>query len=158
MDQKSRAFAPGVVVVPVGSAISFPNSDSVSHQVYSFSPAKKFQLPLYRGKAHPPVLFDRPGAVTLGCNIHDQMRGFVFVTEGQYSGRTDTQGTWTEASVQPGEYKVTIWHPGSRDAKPVHEQNIVVTGGTDAQKFTLQASAALRLSKPTGQRPGWDEY
>ena len=61
MDQMHRMFTPEVMVIPVGSTVSFPNSDSVSHQIYSFSPAKRFQLPLYRGKPYPPLLFDRVG-------------------------------------------------------------------------------------------------
>src|SRR5262245_19236882 len=76
MDQMDRQFVPHVLVVPVGSQVVFPNSDSVAHQVYSFSPANKFQLPLYRGKPYPPVAFNREGVVTLGCNIHDQMRAY----------------------------------------------------------------------------------
>ena len=71
IDQVNRAFAPDLLVIPVGSTVAFPNSDSVSHQIYSFSPTKRFQLPLYRGKPYPPVHFDQPGVVTLGCNIHD---------------------------------------------------------------------------------------
>jgi plastocyanin len=73
MDQVDLAFVPDVLVVPVHSTVQFPNSDAVSHQVYSFSSARRFQLPLYRGKPYPPVTFDQPGIVTLGCNIHDNM-------------------------------------------------------------------------------------
>src|SRR3569832_575651 len=75
MDQINLAFVPDVLVIPVRSAVQFPNSDAVSHQVYSFSPVRQFQLPLYRGKPYPPVQFDQPGVVTLGCNIHDNMLG-----------------------------------------------------------------------------------
>jgi len=69
MDQVDRAFAPDLLVIPVGSTVEFPNSDSVSHQIYSFSATKRFKLPLYRGKPYPPVPFDQAGVVTLGCNI-----------------------------------------------------------------------------------------
>ena len=58
MDQVNREFAPDLLVIPVGSTVTFPNSDSVSHQIYSFSPVKRFQLPLYRGTPYPPVHFD----------------------------------------------------------------------------------------------------
>src|SRR5262245_20102478 len=71
MDQKDRRFVPHVLVVQTGTAVSFPNSDNVRHQVYSFSAAKKFQLPLYEGTPRKPVVFDRAGVVALGCNIHD---------------------------------------------------------------------------------------
>jgi plastocyanin len=77
MDQRNREFVPHVLVIEAGTWVDFPNSDTVSHQVYSFSPAKPFQLPLYKGSAHPPVLFDHPGLVTLGCNIHDNMLGYI---------------------------------------------------------------------------------
>src|SRR5207248_5774076 len=71
MDQKNLAFTPRVLVVAAGTPVEFPNNDSVSHQVYSFSAAKRFQLPLYKGEVHPPITFDRPWLVVLGCNIHD---------------------------------------------------------------------------------------
>ena len=69
MDQVNREFVPPVLVVRVGTEVAFPNSDTVAHQVYSFSPAKRFQLALYRGHAHPPLLFDKAGLVVLGCNL-----------------------------------------------------------------------------------------
>ena len=101
MDQLDRAFVPDLLVVPVGSTVSFPNSDSVSHQIYSFSSAKRFQLPLYRGKPYPPVLFDQTGVVTLGCNIHDEMLAYLVVTDAPYFGRSDRAGSWS-AELGPG--------------------------------------------------------
>src|SRR5207248_2506647 len=89
MDQVDRAFAPDLLVIPVGSTVEFPNSDSVSHQIYSFSPTKRFKLPLYRGKPYPPVPFDQAGVVTLGCNIHDDMLAYLVVTDAPWFGRTD---------------------------------------------------------------------
>ena len=77
IDQVAKSFTPDLTVMPVGSTVTFPNSDAVSHQVYSFSPAKKFQLPLYRGTPYPPMKFDTAGIVTLGCNIHDDMIAYV---------------------------------------------------------------------------------
>src|SRR5690242_5635963 len=95
MDQVNRAFAPDLLVVPVGSTVEFPNSDSVSHQIYSFSPAKRFQLPLYHGKPYPPTHFDQPGVVTLGCNIHDEMLAYLLVTDAPWYGRTNEAGSWS---------------------------------------------------------------
>ena len=71
--QVDKEFVPKVSVVHAGTAIAFPNNDTVRHHVYSFSPAKKFELPLYQGVPSQPVVFDRPGVVVLGCNIHDWM-------------------------------------------------------------------------------------
>jgi len=84
MDQVNLAFLPDVLVIPVHSTVQFPNSDAVGHQVYSFSSARQFQLPLYRGKPYPPVQFDQPGVVTLGCNIHDNMIAYVLVTDAPF--------------------------------------------------------------------------
>ena len=156
MDQVDLQFSPHVLVIPVGSQIVFPNSDSVSHQVYSFSPANKFQLPLYRGKPYPPVLFNREGVVTLGCNIHDQMRAYVYVVAAQYYGRTDAAGNWAPPDIQPGEYDVTIWHPLSRSLHPVLQQKLrVESGGT---KLTLRATAALQLRAASQVPSNWDAY
>src|SRR5450830_2085936 len=79
IEQKNRQFIPLVTVVQVGSLISFPNNDNVKHQAYSFSPAKTFELKLYSGKPTAPLLFDKAGTVTVGCNIHDQMLAFIHV-------------------------------------------------------------------------------
>jgi plastocyanin len=156
VDQVDRQFSPTVLVIPVGSQVVFPNSDSVSHQVYSFSPARKFQLPLYRGKPYPPVLFDREGVVTLGCNIHDQMRAYVYVVEAQYFGRTDANGSWMVADVEPGEYRVEIWHPLSRVQRPVLEQIAIVNA--TGLKLTLRAAAPLKLRNESQQPSKWDAY
>jgi plastocyanin len=116
MDQIDRAFVPELIVVPVGSQVQFPNSDSVSHQVYSFSPIKRFQLPLYRGKPYPPVKFDMPGIATLGCNIHDYMQGFVLVTSAPYYGLTDKDGLWSRNNLPAGDYEISAWHPRMHEA------------------------------------------
>src|ERR1700683_3553417 len=73
VDQVDKQFTPYVTPIYVGSRVRFPNKDNIRHQVYSFSPARKFELPLYAGSEAQPVLFDKPGVVVLGCNIHDWM-------------------------------------------------------------------------------------
>jgi hypothetical protein len=140
MDQVNRAFDPDLLIVPVGSSVEFPNSDSVSHQIYSFSPAKRFQLPLYRGKPYPPVEFDQPGVVTLGCNIHDEMLAWVLVTDAPWFGRTQPTGSWS-SDVPRGRYRVNVWHPRLRDDPADLERELTV-GGDD------NASLTLRLQKP----------
>lgn len=79
--QKNKMFNPKVTVVQTGTSINFPNEDSVRHHVYSFSPAKKFELKLYSGVPTNPVPFDQAGVVTLGCNIHDSMVGYIYVVD-----------------------------------------------------------------------------
>ena len=154
MDQVDRAFVPDVLVIPAGSTIEFPNSDSVNHQIYSFSPAKKFQLPLYRGKPYPPVRFDQVGFVTLGCNIHDSMLAYVLVTDAPYFGRTDSKGSWS-VEVPRGTYRVTVWHPRMRENAELGRE--VPLGDAD------RLAVAVRLAKPLQPAPlegrhSWDAY
>jgi plastocyanin len=154
MDQVNTAFAPDLLVVPVGSTVEFPNSDSVSHQIYSFSPAKRFQLPLYRGKPYPPVHFDQAGVVTLGCNIHDQMLAYLVVTDAPWFGRTDAQGAWS-AEVPRGRYRVSLWHPRLRDSEADLERELTV-GEADRADLTLRLAKPLQPG-PLAERPhSWD--
>jgi len=154
MDQVERAFVPDLLVIPAGSTVEFPNSDSVSHQIYSFSAAKKFQLPLYRGKRYPPVRFDQVGFVTLGCNIHDPMLAYVVVTDAPYFGRTDSRGSWS-VEVPRGTYRVTVWHPRMRESAELGRE--MTAGDTDRTAVTV------RLTKPLQPAPlesghSWDAY
>jgi plastocyanin len=154
MDQVNRAFQPDLLVIPVGSTVTFPNSDAVSHQIYSFSPAKRFQLPLYRGTPYPPVHFDQAGVVTLGCNIHDEMVGYLLVTDAPYYGRTDASGAWT-VEVARGRYRISIWHPRLRDREADLERELTVAE-TDHAQLTLRLTKSPQPA-PLSERPhSWD--
>ena len=111
MGQAGKQFVPQVLVVPVGTAVDFPNRDTVRHHVYSFSPAKKFELKLYIGTPANPVVFDRSGIAVLGCNIHDQMVGWIVVVETPYYAMSDAQGR-AVIDAPPGSYRLRSWHPG----------------------------------------------
>ncbi|HYL70709.1 MAG TPA: methylamine utilization protein [Steroidobacteraceae bacterium] len=154
MDQLNRAFAPDLLVIPVGSTVEFPNSDSVSHQIYSFSPPKRFQLPLYRGTPYPPVHFDQAGVVTLGCNIHDEMLAYLVVTDAAYFGRTDHDGAFT-VEVPHGRYHVGIWHPRLRDAETDLERELSVGDG-DRADFTLRLAKSLEPAPLTERPHSWN--
>jgi plastocyanin len=135
MDQVNKEFVPEVLVVRAGTTVSFPNSDSVAHQVYSFSAVKRFSLPLYRGKPYPPVVFDQAGIVTLGCNIHDHMVGYIMVTDTPHFGQTDAQGQWSR-DLPPGAYRIRAWHP--RLNEQVAEQSVtVIESSVGAVTFKL---------------------
>jgi len=127
MDQKNRMFIPHVLPVQTGTAVRFPNSDDIRHHVYSFSPAKPFQLPLYKGTPAKPVVFDKAGVVTLGCNIHDQMSAFIIVVDTPYFERTGGDGHATLRDVEPGKYVVHVWYPEMRDEP--QPQSITIAGG-----------------------------
>ena len=155
MDQVNRSFAPDLLVIPVNSTVTFPNSDTVSHQIYSFSPAKRFQLPLYRGKPYAPTLFDQAGVVTLGCNIHDEMLAYVVVTEAPYFGRTAASGTWS-AEVPNGRYRISIWHPRIRDEDKDLQGEVTVA--EEDGKVTLRLKRPLKPPPLEGRPHTWDQY
>ena len=120
MDQKNRMFVPHVLPVQTGTAVEFPNSDDIRHQVYSFSEPKKFQLPLYTGTPANPIVFDKPGVVILGCNIHDRMSAYIIVVDTPYFAMTGRDGRVTLSNLGAGRYVVHVWHPDFKtDAAPL---------------------------------------
>jgi len=127
MDQKNRMFVPHVLAVQTGTAVKFPNSDDIRHQVYSFSSAKPFQLPLYKGTPSSPIVFTTPGVVTLGCNIHDRMSAYIVIVDTPYFATTAAGGQVTLDDLGAGRYAINVWAPGVRDAPaPV---TVVLTDG-----------------------------
>lgn len=126
VDQVDKQFVPYVKPIFVGSTVRFPNSDNIRHQVYSFSPAKKFELPLYAGTNAPPVTFDKPGVVVLGCNIHDWMIGYVYVAETPFFAKTGPLGMASISDLPPGEYGVRIWHPNMDRAEETTSRQIMI--------------------------------
>jgi plastocyanin len=154
VDQVELSFVPEVTVIPVGSSVSFPNSDQVSHQVYSFSPARRFQLPLYRGQPHAPVVFDQPGIVTLGCNIHDNMAAFIVVTAAPFFGRTDDKGAWTIPNLPDGLYRVRIWHPLLKDQTKMLERPVRVAAGSN--DVALKIEDVTRPAPLKGRPHSWE--
>jgi plastocyanin len=156
MDQRNRAFVPGVIVVAVGSSVQFPNNDTVSHQVYSFSPAKHFQLPLYKGEIHPPVVFDRAGLVVLGCNIHDSMVGYIYVTPAPYFGTTDASGALLLKGLPKGDYQVVIWSPYVADAPATLARSVRIDGNaSQAERFQLRLGIRAE-PEPKPRRQDWE--
>jgi plastocyanin len=153
MDQVNLAFVPDVLVIPLHSKVTFPNSDAISHQVYSFSSARQFQLPLYRGKAYPPVVFDQPGVVTLGCNIHDNMLAYIVVTGAPYFGRTGPEGEWAVPNLPPGKYSLRVWHPQLNEADELER---TVQAGAERDVIELRLERDLRPAPLKGRPHSWD--
>lgn len=114
--QQNISFEPHVLIVPVGASVEFPNRDRVRHHVYSFSKAKKFDLKLYGREEHRAVTFDAPGVVSLGCNIHDRMSGYVFVTASRFTAQANGVGRVIFAGVPQGRATLNVWHPSIRAA------------------------------------------
>lgn len=140
MDQKKRQFSPYILPVQVGTRVSFPNSDPINHHVYSFSPAKRFELRLHQQKAAPQEMrFDQPGLVTLGCNIHDWMLGFILVLDSPWFAQTDSQGkTRLHFDAAAGQ-TLHLWHP--RIAAPQEAMNRSVASDST---LTWQLTSALK--------------
>jgi plastocyanin len=144
VDQVDKQFVPYVKPVFVGATVRFPNSDNIRHQVYSFSPAKKFELPLYGGLNAQPVLFDKPGVVVLGCNIHDWMIGYIYVSETPFFGKTGAGGTTVIPDLPAGDYTVRIWHP-----------NLARAEDTTSRRITLSADDATSADWQLDLKPNF---
>lgn len=108
--QVDKEFVPRVTAVLAGTTIGFPNNDSVRHHVYSFSPSKRFELPLYQGVPAKPVVFDKPGVIALGCNIHDWMVAYIYVSESPHFAKTGADGKATISDLPARSYTVRAWH------------------------------------------------
>ena len=129
MAQENKTFRPDVLVVTRGTAVHFPNRDTVRHHVYSFSPTKKFELKLYTGTPASPVIFDTPGVAVLGCNIHDAMVAWVVVVDTPYHGRSSASGAVTLSDVPPGNHSLRVWHPRLPVGAPAQAQPLKLTEG-----------------------------
>lgn len=132
IQQKGKEFSPFVSVAPVNSSLTFPNRDGIGHHVYSFSPAKTFELPLSEQELTTSILFDTPGIVTVGCNIHDWMVGYIYIVNTPYYAVTDQQGKLSINNVPAGSYTLHLWHPGIKSGKDL-EQPMTINDQQDQQ-------------------------
>jgi hypothetical protein len=144
IDQIDKEFVPFVRVIVAGSSVSFPNKDNIRHQVYSFSPAKSFELPLYAGTPPHPVVFEKPGIVTLGCNIHDWMLAYVYVADTPYHALTQADGRTRLSGLPAGEYTLQVWHPRLEGSENATAQKLVLD---------TQATAAWTVKLKPDLRP-----
>ena len=148
LDQIDKEFVPKVKAVFVGSTVAFPNRDSVRHHVYSFSPAKRFELPLYAGVPTQPVLFDRAGVVVLGCNIHDWMVGYIYVAESPWFGKTGADGRVVIADLPPRRYIVRVWHAQQDGDEDATRRALDVAAGQALEAtWTVPLKAELRVRR-----------
>lgn len=154
IDQVNRMFVPHVSVVRTGTAVSFPNRDDIRHHLYSFSEAKTFELPLYKGTPAEPVVFDKDGIVTLACNIHDWMLGFVYVTDAPSFVVTGEDGRASfELPARP-DYRVTVWHP-SLGPETEGRVSVVSSDGDAPLELSVELSAETeRGSRRLRRGPG----
>ncbi|RUR28925.1 Cupredoxin [Vreelandella andesensis] len=117
--QRNAVFHPQVLAISTDSHVAFPNEDTTRHHVFSFSPAKVFDLELYLSETPPPIHFDQAGVVVLGCNIHDSMQAFIVVSDAPYAALTDVRGTLTLPTLPEGRHKMRVWHSRMHDSQEV---------------------------------------
>jgi plastocyanin len=142
LDQVNKTFVPHVLPVVVGSDVVFPNHDQIHHHVYSFSRTKNFEIPLYKGEESPPVLFDKLGAVKVGCNIHDWMSAVILVVPTPYFAVTGADGSFTIGDLPPGTYSLAAWHENSQTKLEDTAKSVDVGGEKADASFTLEISEA----------------
>ena len=148
VDQVDQEFSPKVTAVLVGTPVRFPNHDNIRHQVYSFSPAKRFELPLYAGVPAEAVVFDKPGVVVLGCNIHDWMIGYIYVSESPHFAKTGKDGTALITELMPRTYFVRVWHPQLEGGEVSTRKTVDVTRASSAAvAWTLKLKRESRVRR-----------
>lgn len=149
MDQVNSQFVPAVLAVRTGTLVRFPNNDQIRHQVYSFSPAKRFELPLFQGTTATSVRFDQAGLVTIGCNIHDWMLGYIVGLDTPYFGKTGSDGR-AQLEAPAGNYTLRVWHPRIKGA--ASSEPLVIAREPVQRRVTLQTTGAAPAVAPPDAR------
>lgn len=149
--QEDQEFAAFVTVVQAGTRVVFPNRDTVQHHVYSLSKPKKFELPLYNPGQKESLVFEIPGLVTIGCNIHDWMISHLVVVPTPWFAKTDAQGA-AKLSAPAGRYRLEIWHP--RMTKPETREIALTDGAVTTENFSFALKTDRRVRRPLGGKTG----
>lgn len=139
--QEKRRFNPRVTLITVGTAVNFPNFDTVRHHVYSFSKAKTFEIKLYAGVPSKPEVFDKPGIAVLGCNIHDRMAAWVVVAETPWHAMSGADGVARIAEAPPGAYQLSVWHAGLAANSPPLTRKVQIGAAELRESFELPVEA-----------------
>ena len=160
MDQRNKAFIPHVLAVPIGTKVDFPNTDSVNHYVYSFSEIKKFQFKLFKGDAEKhQIVFDKPGIVALGCNIHDFMLGYIFVAPTLYVAVTDSTGQMHLVLPDKGDFTLEIWHERNNEDLTKLTQKLVTNAvSNNSASSNVQINFTKPLKPPRKMSHENDDY
>jgi plastocyanin len=143
--QSHKRFAPHVLVVPIGSAVDFPNRDPFFHNVFSLFNGKRFDLGLYEAGATRTVKFDRAGVSYIFCNIHPQMSAVIITAETPYYAITDKLGTAIIRNVPDGRYRLRVWseHALPKTLLKVVQQVDVRGGTSNLGLVSIQATGDL---------------
>jgi plastocyanin len=147
IEQVDREFVPFVSVVQTGTAVSFPNRDPILHHVYSFSPAKTFEIKLYTGKSPGEIVFDKPGVVNIGCNIHDWMVAYILVVSTPYFAKTNDAGAARLRDLPAGAYELRVWHP-RQNATPENRSLVLESSAAPTVTFAVDVQPRKAKYKP----------
>ncbi|MEH6790676.1 methylamine utilization protein [Parasphingorhabdus sp.] len=137
MTQRDISFQPGTLIVAKGSTVRFPNEDRVRHSIYSFSKPAKFQIALYGRDQTKTKNFAIAGAVALGCNIHDEMKGYIKVVDTPFAAKTDHNGLLTIRDLPTGAATMKIWHPANRVRGGETVTSVSLASGANRQTVKL---------------------
>ncbi|WND03257.1 hypothetical protein QGN29_02595 [Temperatibacter marinus] len=141
MTQQQSLFTPFILAVQKGQKVQFPNKDPFRHHVYSFSKAKSFELRLYGEDEEKHVVFEKAGVVALGCNIHDNMLAFVYVTEDPVYQKTNAEGSTSFKGLPEGDYEMTVWHVDQKSRKPYKK---MITVNKQLQALSVEITIKKR--------------
>ncbi|MFK7888991.1 MAG: methylamine utilization protein [Gammaproteobacteria bacterium] len=146
--QRNAEFTPATSIVSAGSTVHFPNFDRSRHHVYSFSKAKAFEIELYKGTPSDPIVFDQPGIVAIGCNVHDWMYGVVYVVDTANAAITNAKGVAVFENLEPGAYTLDVWHPQRSEFDASRSLQVEAT-----KDLSVSTVLSLRKAAPRPQRP-----
>jgi plastocyanin len=145
IDQRDETFVPGVVVVERGGSVTFRNSDRTRHHIYSFSSIRQFEFVQKPEEVLPPVMFDVPGVAAIGCNIHDNMIAYVYVTEAPRAAVTDSKGRAEVADLPAGTFIATVWHPRLRPRVVPLSQHVTLESSDTTLAVTISVLPPRRV-------------
>jgi plastocyanin len=140
IDQKDETFIPYIEVFRPGDEVVFHNSDHTRHHAYSFAPARQFEFVLAPGESSKPLQLNQPGVIAVGCNIHDQMITYFYVTDAAFIARSGADGR-AHMDLADGSYDVRVWHPRQRPGSPDNVQPVSIAG--EATPKNLSFALAL---------------
>ena len=138
IDQIDRTFVPLVLLAKTGQRVNFPNSDNVRHHVYSFSDIRQFSTPLYADEPIEPILFDRAGIAVLGCNIHDSMVAYVYVSEWEHAFQSNAAVQLRITGVTGAPDTLHLWHPWLQT--PDSRQSLDISQLGDGAELTVEVN------------------
>lgn len=140
VDQKNETFIPYVEVFRPGDSVVFHNGDHTRHHVYSFAPARQFEFVLTTGQSSPPLLLERTGVVAVGCNIHDHMITYLYISDAPWVARSAADGRVTIDALPRGDFEVHVWHPQLRPGRPEPVQSLHIAAPNEAKELVFSLS------------------